>query len=431
MKTDTILTIFTFIVCLSFIIPTTLYGGIAFFRDNNWITPIEYKEEDRNLFIKSQLEILRRTKQNKWLYEGTFVLLASLGVAFVLGFLILYSLNKNSKIYNGLIPLLLIPAWIFFGIITPLSIPICDTINSNDTNSTAKMFRFDRVPLVKKDDDGNLNCVRPGDGNWFLTGILPIRDLNWIGWYNIAYKFMIITAFGYYIYHNGKSSENMTKTILSAFFLFYFVINFVLVGLGQMFISEVMWGQTGEGSKNYTVHGSNMGYFNYLYNKLDRNLYTRSVDLGEKKAERGLIKDIGDVTFVIRIIFTLLIYFTLCILGSYILPGFIKNKINYSGKIGSFFKYITIFLLILPIIIFIEMIIMPECFADKIMDHAGDHTAVGSGVNFRYYTNVYPSWRGPRPLLGFLEYIAHTFGMAGGIVAPMALTLIIYFIYFH
>ena len=77
------------------------------------------------------------------------------------------------------------------------------------------------------------------------------------------------------------------------------------------------------------------------------------------------------------------------------------------------------------------MIIMPECFADKIMDHAGDHTAVGSGVNFRYYTNVYPSWRGPRPLLGFLEYIAHTFGMAGGIVAPMALTLIIYFIYFH
>ena len=30
-------------VCLSFIIPTTLYGGIPIFRDNNWITPIKYE----------------------------------------------------------------------------------------------------------------------------------------------------------------------------------------------------------------------------------------------------------------------------------------------------------------------------------------------------------------------------------------------------
>ena len=263
MKPDTLLTIFTVIVCLSFIIPTTLYGGLAFFADRgNWITPIKYAKKDRENFIKKQKQILEKTMDDKWKYEGVYVLLASLAAAFVLGFLMIYSLNKNSKIYNGLIPLLLIPLWIFFGIIAPLSIPICDTVDSSDT---ARQFRFDRVPLVKKDGDGKLNCVKPGDGNWFLTGVLPIKDLNWIGWYNIAYKFMIITAFGYYIYHNGKGSENITKTILSAFFLFYFLINFVLVGLGQMFISEIMWGQTGEGSRKYPVHGSNIGYFNYLY----------------------------------------------------------------------------------------------------------------------------------------------------------------------
>ena len=419
-KTETMLTIMTFIVCISFIAPTSFYGGIPLLRDNNWITPIKYEKKDREYILNNSRQATKRTSTDKWMYEGVYVLIASYASAFLLGFIILYSLNTSGILYKGLIPLILLPAWIAFGIILPLSIPIC----------TAEQFRFDRTPLVKKDGEGSLNCVRPGDSNVFLTGLLPIRDMNWIGWYNIVYKFALLLAFGYYIYHNTKNNENFVKNVFAAFFIFYFLINFVFIGLGQLFISEILWGQTGEGARNNTVHGSNMGYFNYLYNKLKRTSYSSTH--GSTKAKAGLISKIGDVTYVVRIIFTVIVYLILAMLFSKLMPGFISRNIDYSeSRTGGFMKMITILLFFLPIIIFIEMVIMPECFADVINDPVTGITKAKSGVDFTSYTNIYPSWRGPRPIAGFFEYIAHNFGAAGGIVAPCVITLLVFFIYFY
>jgi hypothetical protein len=419
LKTGTMLTIMTFLICISFISSTSFYGGIPIFRENNWITPIQYSKTLRSNFLASSKNIISKTAADKWRYEGVYVLIASYATAFILGFLIIYSLNASGVIYKGLIPLILLPAWVFFGIILPLSIPIC---MKSGGGSTGRQFRFDRTPLMKKDGEGNLNCVRPGDTNVFLTGLLPIRDLNWIGWYNIVYKIALLLAFGYYIYYNTKRNENFVKNVFAAFFIFYFLINFVFIGMGQMFISEILWGQSGEGSRNGTVHGSNIGYFNYLYNKLKRGSYS-----GDK---RRLISKIGDVTYVVRIIFTAIVYLVLAILFSKLMPGFIYRNIDYSeSRFGGFMKIITILLFFLPIIIFTEMFIMPECLADKIND--SDPSSAGGGVDFTSYTNIYPSFKGPNPILGFFEYIAHNFGTAGGIIAPFVITLLIFFIYFY